>query len=209
MSHYSLGVITRRPFQIEELLYHYSEDNATEEEIEDDGEIHYYNPDYRFDCYQVGGRWHNMLKISKAVADRAVRGSASLVSPPLERKQRGRYRWADGAPIKDILWSHLNAASAKQIKELGDDWDAQTAQDTIQAQLMRHRYVTKTNYIMLRKLFVPYATLIDDQGDDVGRWLEETGDDYESMTDYYQEFYNIILNPDYQDYYLIIVDCHS
>lgn len=209
MSHYSLAVITKRPFQIEELLYHYSENNATEEEVDDDGETHYYNPDYRFDWYQVGGRWHNMLKVPKTAINRVVQGSASLVSPPFERKQRGRYRWVDGAPIKDILWSHLNAASAKQIKELGDDWDVRTAQDTIQAQLIRHRYLTKTNYIMLRNLFVTYATLVDDQDDDVGRWLEEAGDDYESMARYYQEFYNIILNPDYQEYYLIIVDCHS
>lgn len=209
MSHYSLGVITRRPFQIEELLYHYSEDNATEEEIDDDGETRYYNPDYRFDWYQVGGRWHNMLKVSKATTERAVQGSASLVSPSYERRQRGRYRWVDGAPIKDILWSHLNAASTKQIKELSDDWDARTAEDTIQAQLIRHRYLTKANYIMLKNLFVPHATLVDDQNDDVGRWFEEIDDDYESMTHYYQEFYNIISNPDYQDYYLVIVDCHD
>lgn len=208
MSHYSLGVITRRPFQIEELLYHYSEDNATEEEIDDDGEVHYYNPDYQFDWYQVGGRWHNMLKISKAVADRAVRGSASLVSPPLERKQRGRYRWVDGAPIKDILWSHLNAASPDQIKRLGGEWDRLTAQDNVSAQLVRYRYQTKANYIMLKSLFVPYSVLLDDQYDGVGRWIEEIGSDYEAMTGYYQEFYDIILNPDYQDYYLIIVDCH-
>lgn len=209
MSHYSLGVITRRPHQIEDLLYHYSENNATEEEIDDDGEVHYYNPDYQFDWYQIGGRWHNMLKVPKVVAEQSgIQGTPSVVSPSFKRKQRGKYRWVDGAPIKDILWSHLNAASSDQIKRLGDEWDSLTAQDTVSAQLIRYRYLTKANYTMLKNLFVPYATLVDDQNDDVGRWLEEVGDDYESMTHYYQEFYNIISNSDYQDYYLVIVDCH-
>ena len=62
-------------------------------------------------------------------------------------------------------------------------------------------YGTKESFIMLNSLFATHAFIV--QGDDV--W-----NDRDSMLDdaYMEAFYNIIRDPHYQDWWIVIVDCH-
>lgn len=73
-----------------------------EEDISDDGSVvSRYNPKSRWDWYQVGGRWSDMLKI-KPEASSASLGERSWVLDGVDKK-RG---FVDSALKGDVDWGH-------------------------------------------------------------------------------------------------------
>ena len=156
MSHFTVGVIVRRPEDLEDALAKYNEQDEdymvrdiswtregyirdyrtrnpetdlTDEAIwdfarEDYGPDYwdeeniysFYNPDARWDWWVLGGRWRYQLKVRKNTPH--LKDRDFFAGEP--RKQRGRYRWCDAAPIKDILWSHLNRAEPERIKQMSE-----------------------------------------------------------------------------------------
>jgi hypothetical protein len=63
------------------------------------------------------------------------------------------------------------------------------------------KYQTKENYIMKNSLHIPYAFVDVD-----GQWLDEN--DFDSYDEYCQHFIDTMHNPDLQDWWYVIVDCH-
>ena len=59
----------------------------------------------------------------------------------------------------------------------------------------------KENYIMKSSLHIPYAFVDID-----GQWLDEN--DFDSYDEYCQHFIDTMHNPDLQDWWYVIVDCH-
>ena len=178
----------------------------------------YYNPDARWDWWSVGGRWRYKLKVLKSAEH--IKDRDLFFGEP--RKQKGKYRWCDGAKIKDIRWSDMNRPTREQLQAAGRFWDVvvdgapqQEGEDfrfCYRKEYYQDRYGTKENYIMKESLFYTHD-LLDGPNDiwysmgDMG-WFGLDATTRESFEEYVYKFYEIIQRPEYQDYWFIMVDCH-
>jgi hypothetical protein len=259
MSHFTVGVIVRKPEDLIDALAPYCEQDEnymirevnwtredyikyhrldyptldqTDDEIwaearesyglenSDEENIYgYYNPNARWDWWSIGGRWRYRLKVLKT-AEHIKDQDMFFGGEP--KKQRGKYRWCDGAKIKDIRWADMNHVSREQMKCSARFWDvvvdgAEPAPDENfgfhwRGEYYRELYGTKENFIMKDNLFHTHDLLDGITNEwytsgDMG-WFgcdAATGD---SLNDYLQDFYEIIQRPEYQDYWFIMVDCH-
>ena len=257
MSHFTVGVIVRKPEDLsaalapyceqdedymirevewtkQEYIEHYRQYNRdtelSDEEIwtlgqeeycdrHDDENIYcYYNPDARWDWWVIGGRWRYGLKVLKNTEH--IKDKDFFSGEP--RKQRGRYRWCDGAQIKNILWDDMNRVSQKDIEKRARFWDVvvegaepKEGEDfgfSFSADYYRNKYGTKENYIMKEGLFYTHDVLdgITNEWHTMGTmgWFGCDDVTRNSFEDYVSHFYEIIQNPEYQDYWFIMVDCH-
>jgi hypothetical protein len=82
--------------------YQYAIRHVNKDELtEDGGFISYYNPDSKYDWFQVGGRWSDSLKIKKDSDSHTVGERAwTLDNVPHKRG------YADSALKKDVDWDH-------------------------------------------------------------------------------------------------------
>jgi hypothetical protein len=258
VSHFTVGVIVRRPEDLESVLAKYNEQDEdymvreiswtreeyirdyrtrnpetdlTDEAIwdfaredygpdccDEENIYSFYNPDARWDWWVLGGRWRYQLKVRKNTPH--LKDRDFFAEEP--RKQRGRYRWCDAAPIKDILWSHLNRAEPERIKQMSRFWDvvvdgAEKREDEDfgfhwKGEYYREIYRTKENYIMKENTFYTHDLLdgIDDEWYTMGDmgWFGCDNSTSESFEQYLRDFYEIIQRPEYQDYWFCVVDCH-
>lgn len=185
----------------------------------DDEHIYtFYNPDARWDWWSIGGRWRYTLKVLKNAEH--IKDEDMFIGKP--RKQKGKYRWCDGAKIKDIRWADMNRPTREQIQAAGRFWDVVVDGVTpregedyrfcYRKEYYINRYGTKENYIMKEHTFYTHD-LLDGPNDiwysmgDMG-WFGLDAATRDSFEDYLQEFYEIIQRPEYQDYWFIVVDCH-
>ena len=205
--------------------------NLTDEEIwqearktygmenSDDENIYgYYNPNARWDWWSIGGRWRYRLKVLKNAEH--IKDQDMFFEEP--KKQRGKYRWCDGAKIKDIRWADMNRPTADQLKDMGRFWDVivegapkEEGEDFgwhHKPEYYRDMYGTKENYIMKECMFYTHDLLdgINNEWHTMGDmgWFGYDESTRESFEDYIQDFYEIIQRPEYQDYWFIMVDCH-
>ena len=185
----------------------------------DDENIYcYYNPDARWDWWILGGRWRYQLKVRKDTPH--LKDKDFFAGEP--RKQRGRYRWCDAAPIKDILWSHMNKPDNETIKKMARFWDVvvdgapkEEGEDFgwhYNGDYYRDMYGTKENYIMKENTFYTHDLLdgINDEWHTMGDmgWFGCDNSTRDSFERYLQSFYEIIEKPEYQDCWFCVVDCH-
>ena len=187
--------------------------------IEKDGELYYnYNPNAKWDWYNIGGRWRYQLKVPKGVP--SVVDQGLIFEKPLP--QRGRYRKVDGARIKDILWHKMNQATKDEIKQYARFWDVAVEGQPLEEgenigfcykpAYYRDLYGNKENYIMKQSTFYTHDLLDGIEGEwhtvgDMG-WFGCDNATGSSLDNYLRKFYDIINNPRYQDYWFIVVDCH-
>ena len=198
------------------------------ENIGDNGELYStYNPNSKWDWYQVGGRWMGQLKVLKK--SQHIIGERSLLDNTIEKKQRGKYRYVEGAKIKDVLWEQMNHQDFKSIKHNARFWeinvegsplkDGEDPKDYLnfyKKEYYKDLYGTKENYIMKQGLFYTYAMLIYDEDNGIDEWIEQGRmgffglgtENKNELESYLDTFYKIIHDPKYQDYYITIVDCH-
>lgn len=209
--------------------YHNNAENMTDadiiaqamEEYDDveDGIIYIHcNPRAHWDWWSVGGRWRYGLKVYKNAPQ--IKDQDLYREEP--RKQRGKYRWVDGAKIKDIQWDKMNAPDPEAIKHWSRLWDVVVENHPLEegeipyhcygAAYYRNKYGTKENFIKKQSLFSTFALLDDIENE----WYEEgtmgwfgiDDVDNDGLDAYLEHFYNVIKNPEYQDYWFIVVDCH-
>lgn len=253
MSHFTVGVITRDPHNVDYLLRPYDENGTdyyikelymskedyinsyknehpdttlTDEQIyatandmytgvEKDGIYDYYNPDAKWDWYEIGGRWPNSLKVKKD-AQFNMGGHYGKMGTP---KGKGRYRWVDAAPLCEIEWDLMNTISPEQKKKASEFWDKYVlnqdpnydAKFAYKREYYLDRYKTKEEYIKRTNIFTTHDLLVEDRGwitvGDMG-WFGCDGSTYDSETDYIKQFYDIVKAPEYQNYWFVVVDCH-
>ena len=253
MSHFTVGVITRDPYNVDYLLRPYDENGTdyyikelymskedyinsyknehpdttlTDEQIyatandmytgiEEDGIYDYYNPDAKWDWYEIGGRWPNSLKVKKD-AQFNMGGHYGKMGTP---EGKGRYRWVDAAPLCEIEWDLMNTVSPEQKKKASEFWDKYVlnqdpnydAKFAYKREYYLDRYKTKEEYIKRTNIFTTHDLLVEDRGwitvGDMG-WFGCDGSTYDSETDYIKQFYDIVKAPEYQNYWFVVVDCH-
>lgn len=183
--------------------------------VEEDGIYDYYNPDAKWDWYEIGGRWANSLKIPKNCESYDGQHYGESNNP----KGKGRYRWVDGAKIKDICWAEMNHLTKEALKSHSDFWDKYVLNGdpdydpgfAYKREYYLDRYKTKENYIMKQSTFATHSLLIEEDGwYEVGEmgWFGVDDSTADSENDYLTKFYDIINNPTYNDYWFIVVDCH-
>ena len=177
-----------------------------------------YNPDARWDWWSIGGRWRYRLKVLKSAEH--IKDQDMFMQEP--RQQKGKYRWCDGAKIKDIRWTDMNRPSREELKTMGRFWDVvvdgappEEGEEfgfCYRGEYYKERYGTKENYIMKESMFYTHD-LLDGPNDiwysmgDMG-WFGLDATTRDSFEEYLKEFYEIIQRPEYQDYWFIMVDCH-
>ena len=253
MSHFTVGVITRDPCNVDYLLRPYDENGTdyyikelymskedyinsyknehpdttlTDEQIyatandmytgvEEDGIYDYYNPDAKWDWYEIGGRWPNSLKVKKD-AQFNMGGHYGKMGTP---EGKGRYRWVDAAPLCEIEWDLMNTISPEQKKKASEFWDkyvlnqdpSYDAKFAYKREYYLDRYKTKEEYIKRTNIFTTHDLLVEDREwitvGDMG-WFGCDGSTYDSETDYIKQFYDIVKAPEYQNYWFVVVDCH-
>ena len=165
----------------------------------DDENIYcFYNPDARWDWWSIGGRWRYALKVLKNAEH--IKDEDMFFDEP--RKQKGKYRWCDGAKIKDIRWADMNRPTREQLQAAGRFWDvvvegAQPREGenfgfSYRKEYYLDRYGTKENYIMKEHTFYTHD-LLDGPNDiwysmgDMG-WFGLDAATRDSFEDYLQEF---------------------
>ena len=253
MSHFTVGVITRDPYNVDYLLRPYDENGTdyyikelymskedyinsyknehpdttlTDKQIyatandmytgvEEDGIYDYYNPDAKWDWYEIGGRWSNSLKVKKD-AQFNMGGHYGKMGTP---EGKGRYRWVDAAPLCEIEWDLMNTISPEQKKKASEFWDKYVlnqdsnydAKFAYKREYYLDRYKTKEEYIKRTNIFTTHDLLVEDREwitvGDMG-WFGCDGSTYDSETDYIKQFYDIVKAPEYQNYWFVVVDCH-
>ena len=253
MSHFTVGVITRDPYNVDYLLRPYDENGTdyyikelymskedyinsyknehpdttlTDEQIyatandmytgvEEDGIYDYYNPDAKWDWYEIGGRWPNSLKVKKD-AQFNMGGHYGKMGTP---EGKGRYRWVDAAPLCEIEWDLMNTISPEQKKKASEFWDKYVlnqdpnydAKFAYKREYYLDRYKTKEEYIKRTNIFTTHDLLVEDrEWITVGEmgWFGCDDSTYDSETDYIKQFYDIVKEPEYQNYWFVVVDCH-
>lgn len=189
-----------------------------EEQVEGNNIYGYYNPRARWDWWSIGGRWRYALKTLKSAE--SIKDQDLYNDIP--KHQKGKHRWVDGAKIKDIKWTDMNRPTKEELKQLSRFWDVvvegkpkKEDEDfgfSYNREYYLERYGTKEEYIMKSSTFYTHDLLngVKDEWYSMGDmgWFGMDNSTKESINEYLQTFYDIIYNPDYQDYWFILVDCH-
>lgn len=163
------------------------------QEIDQDGNIlSTYNPNSKWDWYDIGGRWNNLLKTKDGQKVNTCLLKDLDLSPDKEKYNDAVRFWeiiVEGQPLKDGEEEPFNWYKKEYYLE---------------------RYKTKENYAKVQSLFSTYAILTDK-----GEWLESgrmgwfgvsfaTNKEGKSWDENYQE----ILKSMDKDLRITIVDCH-
>lgn len=149
--------------------------------------VSYYNPQSKWDWYEIGGRWDNLL-ITKNGA-------------------------CNSARIKDIL----NRYNKEKYKEAEEFWDSYVVRGESQEGFVYNRdyyltyYGTKKNYATCMATLSTYA-VIDEYGDWHGKgemgWFGMSNQTETAESDWAKWFNETLDELKDEDYWLTIVDCH-
>lgn len=159
----------------DEELYKAEIDDDTE--YDDDGnELSTYNPNSKWDWYEIGGRWHNNLLV-KADDNDIEKGNASWGNLESNKKEAPKgYKWVDGARIKNIDFEkyieftnkYNNAIRFWELYVEGQEPKNEEEKEMIKWEMYKkeyyiERYESKENYAKRRSTFTTWA-LLDETG---------------------------------------------
>ena len=157
---------------------------------------YYYNPNAKWDWYEIGGRWSGYLILKPGVkGDYIIYSSA-------EDEEGGRRR-ADVALKRDIDWEYMNYIYRKRAEE---QWDAMS-EGELETMKMLWGVSTKEEHIRNNGIST-FAILWNGKWYERGRmrwWAIVT--DAKDMDEWEKEF-NSILSKIPDDEWITIVDCH-
>lgn len=170
-----------------------------------------YNPDSKWDWFQVGGRWSGTLILKPG-----REGSLGQRSWTNEEEKIPENR-VDGAYNKDIDWDAMNEIAKKQMD---DAWDelfdpnpdhCQYRPEYVEKQRKLHLelYGTKEEYIKRRGIWTPYAYVTEDgwfAPGDMGYW-GMSSDETKDRDEFDKAFKKFVAELHPKDV-VTIVDCH-
>lgn len=165
--HFCVCVIHEDGKSIEDVMRPFDENLKVEKCVED-GEEYWYNPNGKWDWYQVGGRWAGALKLKDSITRTDdMYGEPSLLLDKTQDPYNhiSGQRYVDSALIDDIDMS----LDMRAWNEALEDWDEAMKGGTVgffetDKTLLRD-YIIKENYAATRALF--YFTYVIDQN---GEW---------------------------------------
>ena len=182
-----------------------------------------YNPNSKWDWYEIGGRWNKILLVKEEVKD-IEEGTPSWGNlDSINKKAPEGFKWVTGAKIEDIEFEkaiEFNNTYNKSIRfwELyveGQEPQNEEEKEMIKWEIYKkeyyiERYETKENYAKINSIFTTWA-LLDEKGwhekGEMG-WFAMANDTKDSELLFIEKFTETIQKPENQDKYLVIVDCH-
>ena len=171
----------------DEKIYKHAIKYYDEEEISKDGGIYStYNPNSKWDWYEIGGRWSNLLIIND---------------------ENNGISHVNYAKVKDIRWDLIKENIKKQLPS----YEKAIKENEWRKEEFLRKYPTEQSYIEDYSRFYTYAVLTPD-----GEWYEPgkmgwwgiSSATYEEEKEFeknYEERFIKTANP---EWYLTIVDCH-
>lgn len=205
----------------DEELYQVEKDDNYEYD-KDGNQLSTYNPKSKWDWYDIGGRYRNLLLTRKCNNDTFEHNSLAEQLGNFEDNKEAPtgYKWVNGAKIKDIEFKTMEEISDSYEKAIRF-WELVVEGQPLKAgeekpfnlykkEYFVERYHTKENYAKFESTFSTFA-LVDEND-----WYEQGKMGYfgmdnstkESEEAFIEKFQNYINDPDNQDKYLVIVDCH-
>lgn len=182
-----------------------------------------YNPNSKWDWYEIGGRWNKILLVKEEVKD-IEEGTPSWGNlDSINKKAPEGFKWVTGAKIKDIEFEkaiEFNNTYNKSIRFWELYVEGQKPQNEEEKEMFKweiyrkeyyiERYETKENYAKINSTFTTWA-LLDEKGwHEKGKmgWFAMANDTKDSELLFIEKFTETIQKPENQDKYLVIVDCH-
>lgn len=182
-----------------------------------------YNPNSKWDWYEIGGRWHNKLLVKEEVKE-VIDGVASWGNLNSNNKETPQgYKWCDGARIKDIEFNKIIEFENRYNKAIrfwetyieGQEPKTEEEKEAIKSELYRkeyyiERYKNKENYAKIESIFYTWALLDDDGWHEQGNmgWFGMADDTEESEQRFIEKFTETINKKENKDKYLVMIDCH-
>lgn len=167
--------------------------------IDDEGNVYStYNPNSKWDWYQIGGRFSGLLKIKNQdlYCDSAKISDVDFY-----------YKDPEKAKIQERYWDLVVNKKEPTEEDKRDFWLAFTPEK----EYFLERYGSKENYVDQMTQTRTYAILLPDSN-----WYEAGemgwfGISHASTNDektFDESYFNILDLEKYKDYYITIVDCH-
>lgn len=187
-----------------------------EDEIGENGEVYStYNPNSKWDWYQIGGRWSGLLKLrdgaTGSMGERSWTNEDDIISANM----------VDSAKLKDIDFSMDEKEYKRKLRfwelkveeqqPLNEQEEEMIEWDFYKKEYYIERYDSKEEFARLSSEFSTYAVITPD-----GKWhskgemgwfgcSSETGDEAKLWSKSYYDSFIKNANPDHT---LTIVDCH-
>jgi len=161
-----------------------------------------YNPDSKWDWYEIGGRWQGMLKLKDGA--KGIHGKAAYML----KDHKYIDNCVDQARFCDIDWITMKR---ERIRNRHNEWNKElTGKDRFFAFHMLNTYGTMENYINTSN-HLTYAVITED-----GQWYapgemgwfgcsSESHEESQKWNDKYWDTFLADLSP---DTLITIVDCH-
>jgi hypothetical protein len=170
-----------------------------------------YNPDSKWDWYEIGGRWTGSLKLKRG--KKGIRGKPGIFGDHTERDPTR----CDQCKIKDVNWKVMHKEAQDGVKSTwdtlmnpGDNCMYRPSYVDIQRQLHIDMYGTKEEYVKRRGIWTTYALLSESDGwvepGQMG-WFGCSSADTKSRDEYDEKFVQIVKSYP-KDTMITVVDCH-
>lgn len=179
--------------------YNYIAEDYSEDMIDNEGNIYStYNPDSKWDWWEIGGRWNNLLTLKRE------KENDPIVHANVAKIKDIDFDYTDLKNIKynEMLWEKIVEGKHQDNRELFSIYDKE---------YLLNRYETKENYVKSVTKFRTYAILTPDgvwhEAGQIGLFgVSGATEDNEKAFD--ENYFNILDTEKYKDYLLVVVDCH-
>lgn len=187
-----------------------------------DGNIYStYNPNSKWDWYQIGGRFDGELHLTDEALLEGIKEYKDHHKYEVPKEDYELYRTVNSAPIKDIQWiTHLSDDEKEKYRrwwainvegEEPEDGEAKDDHFFWNPEWYKQRYRDAETYIRTIELPCYHAVVTPD-----GEWHEESRMLFFACTDGSPEdelewdlnFYDTFLKNENSNYIATIVDCH-
>ena len=188
-----------------------------------DGLYSTYNPNSKWDWYQIGGRFSDGLELTDEGIDEAIKSyDHGWFGQASEEEQIEYVKYADSAPIKYIKW--LTTLSQEEKDELRRWWEINVDGDELKdgeekdeyffykPEYYKRRYKDVDTYIKTKEMITFFAVITPD-----GKWYAPSNMGWWACTDgepedelkWDLEFYDRFIKPNLDsDLICTVVDCH-
>ena len=174
-----------------------------------------YNPDSKWDWYQIGGRWAGLLRVKDS--SNGNRGNPSLLMDEFEYKPNE----VDSAQFGDIDWEKM-LHDPEAEKKLRDFWEIAVNADMddkrrldqfilYKPQYYLNAYKTVDEYVRRLTLFSTYAVITDDgvwHGKGDMGWFGMSSESDDEAANWDNGYWNRFLANLSPDTLITVLDCH-
>lgn len=170
------------------------------------------NPNAKYDWYQLGGRWKNLLLVREEAESNSEVSFFFKNDVKKIRIAPEGYKWVDTARLKDIEWEKMKEINKREAIETWDEVMKELKkEDSDKFRLFLNNGIlnndTKESYIYKRTNFYTYSTLNFDGWTDNENTRVVDGKIIENDSWKVDYMDNFIKKAD-QHLFLSIIDCH-